>query len=69
MDLELATTEDMLTELKRRQTHFVFIGCQNPNVPESEVVYAYQGTSRRELCRMLRFVLKRLLQQDPDDRT
>lgn len=37
MNLELATTEDMLAELKRRQMHFVFIGEQNTNGPRGEV--------------------------------
>ena len=61
MDLELATTEDILMELKRRQKHFVFIGEQNTNSQHGEVIYAYQGTSRRKLARLLRFVLERLL--------
>ncbi len=68
MDLELATSEDMLMELERRHMHFVFIGAQNTNSRQGEVVYAYQGTSHRELARLLRFVLRRLRHEHPGDR-
>jgi hypothetical protein len=67
MDLELATTEDMLMELRRRQAHFVFIGQQNTNARQGEIFYAYQGASRQELAQMLRFVLKRVLTAGADD--
>ena len=69
MDLELATTEDMLMELRRRQVHFVYVGSQNTNAAQGEIVYAYQGTSRRELACMLRLVFKRLFRQGSDDRS
>ena len=69
MDLELATTEDMLAEFRRRQMHFVFICEQNANGPQGEIIYAYQGRSRHELARLLRFLLKRLLPGSLDDRS
>jgi ribosomal protein L18E len=53
MDLELATTDDIVNELRKRRMRFVFIGIVNRNSKEgdSSVVVA-QATDRREAFRL-----------------
>jgi len=55
MDLELATTEDILSELHRRQMRFVFAGVENSNdVRCSRVFCAGLGKGRQELLPLIR---------------
>jgi hypothetical protein len=55
MDLELATTEDILDELRRRQMRFVFAGVENTNDTRCARVFcAGLGTGRQDLLRLIR---------------
>jgi len=53
MELELATIDDIIDELRRRKHHFLFVGAGPTNRTESEVIYAYQGDSYEELLWMI----------------
>lgn len=53
MELELATIDDIIAELRRRQQRFLFVGVGPTNRREAEVTYAYQGESYEELCSMI----------------
>lgn len=53
MDLELATTRDILEELHRRGTHFVFAGFQPTNARSGEMLFASQAFSRGEVRQLI----------------
>ena len=55
MDLELATTEDILSEFHRRQMRFVFAGVENSNdIRCSRVFCAGLGQRRQDLLPLIR---------------
>ena len=54
MDLELATVDDMIEELKRRGAHFVFVGISPTNLREKTMTYAFQGASPHEVVWLMR---------------
>lgn len=49
MELGLATTEDIVRELKRRRQFFLFVGIGPTNRKEKQITYAYQGGTHSEL--------------------
>lgn len=54
MDLQLATTDDILNELHQRRMRFVFAGVENTNDPGSARVFcAGQGPCREDLLSLL----------------
>lgn len=60
MELQLATTHDMLDELRRRNVHFAYAGIQNTNRDELEICYECQGRSRREILQLIRRLHERI---------
>ena len=60
MDIELATTEDILEELHRREIRFAFVGLQNTNLKHREVHYACQGATRDEMLKLIRMLYRRV---------
>ena len=67
MDLELATTAEILEELRNRGMHFVFVGMSGRNRARNDIYCACQGVSQGELLRMLRLAQHRLTQNDESD--
>jgi hypothetical protein len=63
MDLELATTHDILLELHHRGAHFVYAGFQPTYSGTGEVYFACQGQSSREAHRLIRLLEKRLFEK------
>ena len=67
MDLELATTDDILNELRQRGMRFVFIGEMNSNSDTGgPKIVAAQAVDRRDVGRLIRFGLSELLQMNDD---
>jgi hypothetical protein len=62
MDLELATTRDILEELRKRKLRFIFVGMTERNRGTGELYFACQGRSAREAQAMLRLLQRRLAQ-------
>lgn len=56
MDLELATTRDILEELRHRDMRFAFVGLPGRNGPAEEIYFACQGCSERDLVVLLRLM-------------
>ena len=54
MELELATLDDMIEELKRRELPFAFVSTNPTNRPRVKMLCANQSTSPNEIVRMLR---------------
>ena len=66
MDLELATTDDILAELRRLQMRFVFAGIENSNDARcSHIFCAGQGMSRHDLLQLIR-QLRGLVEAEDD---
>lgn len=53
MELELATVNDIVEELRRRNLRFVFVGVEATNTREHTAVVAGAGRDLVELLRML----------------
>jgi hypothetical protein len=64
MDLELATTRDILEELRKRGMRFVFVGMTTRNGRTGELYFGCQGSSAREAHAMLRLLERRLTQRE-----
>ena len=64
MDLELATTMEILEELRNREMHFIFVGIPTRNRACHEIYYACQGVSQGELLLMVRLAQHRLIRND-----
>lgn len=64
MDIEIATTSDILLELHRRGAHFVFAGFQPTNSSSGEGYVACQACSRREVRRLIRELQQSLPARD-----
>lgn len=64
MDLGLATTVDIIEELRRRGMHFVFVGMPVRNASPNELYFACQGISKGELLRMVLLMQESLRQHD-----
>lgn len=62
MDLELATTDDVIAELRERGMHFVFVGMPGRNTSPNELYFACQGISEDELLRMVLLMQESLRQ-------
>ncbi|MCA9108421.1 MAG: hypothetical protein KDA52_00620 [Planctomycetaceae bacterium] len=60
MNLEWATTDDLLEELHRRGTTFVFAGVPNTNRKRDQVHYACQATSSNEMLQLIRMLHYRI---------
>ena len=55
MELELATTDDIVNELRKRKMRFVFIGEINTNIKESSpTMVASQAIDRKDVFRLIR---------------
>ena len=54
MDLEIATIDDMIEELRRRKLRFVFMGVGPTNLRESKITFAVQCASPGEVDWMVR---------------
>jgi len=55
MDLELATTDDIINELRKRKLRFVFIGEINTNIKASiPTIVASQAVDRKDVFRLIR---------------
>ena len=54
MDLELATIDDIILELRRRKLRFVFVGVGPSNLREAKITYALQCASPEEVIWMVR---------------
>ena len=55
MDLELATTDDIINELRKRKMRFVFIGEINTNIKASSpTMVASQAVDRKDVFRLIR---------------
>ena len=65
MELELATTDDIIAELRKRRMRFVFAGVENTNDARCAAVFsAGQARSRGDLLRMIRMVHDVFAKQD-----
>ena len=53
MDLELATTEDIVEELRSRRRLFLFVGIGASNRKVKQITYAYQGGTHGELMLLM----------------
>ncbi len=60
MDLELATIDDIIDELRRRKHRFLYVGVGQTNCAASEMTYAFQGESYEELLWMIGGLRKQL---------
>jgi hypothetical protein len=67
MDLELATTAEILEELRNREMHFIFVGMPNRNRARHEIYCACQGVSQDELLRLLLLAQHCLIRNDASD--
>ncbi len=55
MDLELATTDDIINELRKRRMRFVFIGETNTNIKASSpTMVASQAVDRKDVFRLIK---------------
>lgn len=54
MDLELATLDDIIDELHRRDARFVFVGVEPSNEGREKIHTAAQGNDVIEVRRLLR---------------
>ena len=54
MELELATIDDMIDELRRRKLRFIFVGVGPTNLREARITYAFQCASPDEVAWMVR---------------
>lgn len=55
MELELATTDDIVNELRKRKMRFVFIGEINTNIKESRPsMVASLAVDRKDVFRLIR---------------
>ena len=61
MELEIATVDDIIDELRRRKQRFLFVGVGSTNRTESEVIYSYQGESYEELLWMIGGLRRQLM--------
>jgi len=70
MDLEWATTPDMIEELRRRGARFVFVGMQQTNrTADKQIVWvAGQGTSPADLLRLMKIGSDRFTQLCNDEK-
>jgi hypothetical protein len=64
MDLELATTRDILEELSKRETLFVFAGLSRRNRGTGDFYIACQGRSEDEVRGMARLLERRLVENE-----
>ena len=53
MELELATTDDIVRELRARGQLFLFVGMGTTNRKEKQLTYAFQGGTRSELLLLM----------------
>ena len=54
MELELATLEDMIAELRRRRLRFLFAAVEPSNhLAQTSLICAAQGKSRQELLPLI----------------
>lgn len=53
MELELATTEDIVNELRNRGQLFLFVGLGASNRKTKQITYAYQGGTLGELMLLM----------------
>jgi hypothetical protein len=70
MDLELATTTDIVEELLRRQLRFVFVAVENANCDPGRSAYlAGQGLSTDDVLRLIEIgqTAFRDIESDEDD--
>lgn len=68
MDLELATMKDIVEELHRRNVSFVFVGAENANSPQENLVcFAAQGASADEIFSLMRYGREALDEFDDDE--
>jgi hypothetical protein len=69
VELALATTDDILEQLRGRGMRFVFAGIENSNRPHGARIYcAGQGMNRQDLLHLVR-ELHVLFQVDEDGDT
>ena len=67
MDIELATIDDILDELRYRGMRFVFIGESPTNTPKpGRTVVAAQAIDQKDLCRLIRIGVEELRNQSND---
>lgn len=67
MDLEFATVDEILEELRERGMRFVFIGEPNTNVRSAQrTIVAAQAADQKDLCRLFRIGIDELRQRTPD---
>ena len=71
MELELATVDEMIDELRRRELKFVFVGIIPTNRRAVDVTYAIQCASTGEVLWMMRQLRKNCCDgtapEKPDD--
>ena len=63
IDLEMATTLDILAELRRRKTRFAFIGYTARNCGTAEVYTAALGSSADDILDMIDLLHDRICHQ------
>lgn len=69
MELELATTDDIIRELRRRRKRFLFVGFETSNRQDKNlIVSAAQGTSRTDLLQLLAFARRTFTNLEKDGR-
>lgn len=68
MELELATTNDIINELQNRKMRFVLVGVRNSNqVAEPSTFFACQALDRKEASNLFRLGLRKFLRLNDND--
>jgi uncharacterized protein related to proFAR isomerase len=67
MNIELATTDDIVNELRKRGMRFVFIGALNTNIKASgPIMVVSQAVDRKDVFRLISLGVDELLHTDDD---
>jgi hypothetical protein len=67
MDLELATTDDIVNELRNRRMRFVFIGATNTNIKASgPIIVASQAVNHKDAFDLIKVGVEELQKLDDD---
>lgn len=67
MDLELATTDDIVNELRSRRMRFVFIGATHTNINASgPIVVESQAVNHRDAFDLIKVGVEELQKLDDD---
>jgi hypothetical protein len=67
MDLELATTDDIVNEFRNRGMRFVFIGAINTNIRTSvPTMVASQAVDQQDVLRLIRIGIDEIQHLDDD---